>query len=147
MPPSTTPKSNNGRGRVVWQLCGIPRHTSPRCYKRFDRNFLGIGNDGSNTGKQIAMAMVASPGTHSAPQPSIDHAWYADSGATHHITHELDKLTTHEPYHDTDQVHPANGAGMRIHNIGQALLSTPSSRSLALNRVLRAPKATHNLFL
>ena len=34
---------------------------------------------------------------------------------------------------------------MHIHNIGQAVLSTPSSRSLALNRVLHVPQATRNL--
>ncbi|KAK1628083.1 hypothetical protein QYE76_002398 [Lolium multiflorum] len=112
-PPSTTPKSNNERGTVVCQLCGIPRHVASKCYKRFNRDFLGLGNDGSNTEKQLAMAMSASHGSHGAP-PTVDPAWYADSGATHHITHELDKLTTHEPYHGTDQVHTANGTEICI---------------------------------
>ena len=125
-------------------ICGIQRHTAAKCYKRFNRDFLGIGNDGKNTEKQIAMAMTASQGSHGASH-QVDPAWYADSGATHHITHDLDKLTTREPYHGTDQVHTANGAGMRIHNIGHATLSTPSSRSLALNRVLHVPHATRNL--
>jgi histone deacetylase 1/2 len=91
------------------------------------------------------MAMTASHGSSSGALQIADPAWYADSGATHHITHELDKLTSREPYHGTDQVHTANGSGMRIHNIGHAILPTPSSRSLALNRVLHVPKATRNL--
>ncbi|KAK1631986.1 hypothetical protein QYE76_006301 [Lolium multiflorum] len=109
-PPPTTPKTNNGRSTVICQLCGIPRHVASRCYKRFNRDFLGLGNDGSNTEKQLAMAMSASHGSQGVPQ-TVDPAWYADSGATHHITHELDKLTSREPYHGTDQVHTANGAG------------------------------------
>jgi hypothetical protein len=59
--------------------------------------------------------------------------------------HELDKLTTREPYHNTDEVHTANGAGMRIHNIDHVVLPTPSARSLALNRVLHVSKETFNL--
>jgi hypothetical protein len=32
-----------------------------------------------------------------------------DSGATDHITSELDKLTVHDKYYDNDYVHAANG--------------------------------------
>ncbi|XP_071678597.1 uncharacterized protein [Lolium perenne] len=110
-PAATTPKQTGGRTPVVCQLCGIPRHVASRCYKRFNRDFLGLGNDGSNTEKQLAMAMSASHGSQGASQ-SVDPAWYADSGATHHITSELDKLTSREPYHGTDQVHTANGTGI-----------------------------------
>ncbi|KAK1607289.1 hypothetical protein QYE76_030962 [Lolium multiflorum] len=109
-PPATSSKT--GRGPVVCQLCGIPRHVASRCYKRFNREFLGLGNDGSNTEKQLAMAMTASHGPQGTTSTTVDPAWYADSGATHHITHELDKLTTREPYHGTDQVHTTNGSGI-----------------------------------
>ncbi|KAK1664783.1 hypothetical protein QYE76_052942 [Lolium multiflorum] len=109
-PPPTAPKPTAGRGSVVCQLCGVPRHTASRCYKRFNRDFLGIGNDGRDTEKQLSMAMTASHGSSSGAPQVADPAWYADSGATHHITHELDKLTSREPYHGTDQVHTANGS-------------------------------------
>jgi histone deacetylase 1/2 len=59
--------------------------------------------------------------------------------------HELEKLTSCETYHGTDEVHTANGAGMRIHNGGHAILPTPSSKPLDLNRVLHVPNATRNL--
>ncbi|KAK1612276.1 hypothetical protein QYE76_035949 [Lolium multiflorum] len=123
--PSTTPKTTGGRAPIVCQLCGVPRHTASRCYKRFNRDFLGIGNDGTNTEKQLAMAMSASHGSQGASQ-SVDPAWYADSGATHHITHELDKLTTREAYHGTDQVHTANGAGVgRGHRLEVLIPQSP----------------------
>ncbi|KAK1645860.1 hypothetical protein QYE76_063665 [Lolium multiflorum] len=72
--PSTTPKSTGGHAPIVCQLCGVPRHTASRCYKRFNRDFLGIGNDGSNTKKQLAMAMSASHGSQGASQ-SVDPVW------------------------------------------------------------------------
>lgn len=110
--PSTGNPGGRRNNRVTCQLCGIVGHTSSRCFKRFNRDFLGIGNDGSGTERQIAMAMAAAQGgVHSGQQQSVDPAWYADSGATHHVTHELEKLTTREPYHGTDQVHAANGIG------------------------------------
>jgi hypothetical protein len=67
--------------------------------------------------------MVASQGPHGATQSSIDPTLYADFGSTHHNTHELDKLTTREAYHDTNQVCTTNGTNMRIHNIGHAILA------------------------
>ena len=37
-----------------------------------------------------------------------------DTGATDHLTNDLDRLTTHERYSGKDQVHVANGAGLKI---------------------------------
>ncbi|KAK1695160.1 hypothetical protein QYE76_011857 [Lolium multiflorum] len=110
------------------QLCGIHSHPASRCYKRFNKDFLGLNNNGSSTEKQLAMAMMAAPppgyapgysyapppapvpaytsapaGAPAAPSHVVDPAWYADSGATHHITHELDKLTMSQPYYGADQ--------------------------------------------
>ncbi|KAK1664956.1 hypothetical protein QYE76_053115 [Lolium multiflorum] len=103
--------------RAMWPL-GVT-------YKKFNRDFLGLGNDGSVTEKQLAMAMSASHGSQGASQ-SIDPTWYADSGATHHITSELDKLTSREPYHDTDQVHTANGTAIRRGSRLDVFTPTPS---------------------
>ncbi|KAK1617261.1 hypothetical protein QYE76_022778 [Lolium multiflorum] len=109
--PSSNGQGKTSRAPVVCQLCGVPRHTAARCYKRFNRDFLGVGNDGRDTERQLSMAANAvAYGTHGGQQMT-DPAWYADSGATHHITHDLDKLTTKEPYHGNEQVHTANGAG------------------------------------
>ena len=50
-----------------------------------------------------------------------------------------------EPYAGTKQVHTTNGEGMRISHVGQALISTPSSRHLRLSNVLHVPSVTKNL--
>jgi hypothetical protein len=49
-----------------------------------------------------------------------------------------------DEYSETDQIHTASGAGMKIHQIGQSTLYTPN-RNLLLNKVLYSPKAHKNL--
>jgi hypothetical protein len=73
-----------------------------------------------------------------------DNNWYIDSGATDHITGELDKLTMHNAYNGTDQIHAANGTGMEISHIGTSIIPTPP-RNFVLNNVLHAPTASKNL--
>ncbi|XP_073362954.1 uncharacterized protein [Aegilops tauschii subsp. strangulata] len=41
----------------------------------------------------------------------IDTNWYVDSGATKHITNELEKVTMKEKYRGKDQIHTASGEG------------------------------------
>jgi hypothetical protein len=52
--------------------------------------------------------------------------WYLDSGATDHITSELEKLTMHDCYNGNDQIHVANGADMDIVYVGNSVLPTSS---------------------
>ncbi|XP_073360434.1 uncharacterized protein [Aegilops tauschii subsp. strangulata] len=42
----------------------------------------------------------------------IDTDWYTDTGATGHLTSDLDRLAIHERYGGKDKVHVANGAGL-----------------------------------
>jgi hypothetical protein len=74
----------------------------------------------------------------------VDSNRYMVSGATDHITGELDKLTVSDKYKANDQVHTANGAGMKIEHIGRSILQTPM-RNLILKNVLHVPHATKNL--
>lgn len=45
---------------------------------------------------------------------NIDHNWYADTGATDHLTSDLDRLTMHECYKGSNKFQVANGSGMAI---------------------------------
>jgi histone deacetylase 1/2 len=67
-----------------------------------------------------------------------------DTGATDHITGQLNKLHTHDDYRGCDQVHNAGGTGMTIQHIGRSTLHTPHT-SLKLNDILHVPSATKNL--
>jgi hypothetical protein len=46
----------------------------------------------------------------------------------------LEKLTSRDKYHGHDQVHTANGAGMRVSQIGRSIVCTPK-RNLLLHNV------------
>jgi hypothetical protein len=67
-----------------------------------------------------------------------------DTGATNHLTGQLNKLTTHDAYQGRDQVHNASGQGMPIAHIGHAILPTPH-KSLQLRNILHVPTASMNL--
>jgi histone deacetylase 1/2 len=67
-----------------------------------------------------------------------------DSGATDHITSELEKLTVRDKYRGGDQVHVANGSGMKISHVGHSIVQSPT-RDLHLNNILHVPSASKNL--
>jgi hypothetical protein len=63
----------NSNNCVECQLCGKKGHTVQKCFKRFDRSFTG----------EDKVAYVATSSYE------VDTNWYADSGATDHITGDL----------------------------------------------------------
>jgi hypothetical protein len=75
----------------------------------------------------------------------VDPNWYSDTGATDHITSDLDHLSFHERYHGNDNVQVGNGAGLRIEHIGHSSINTSTSKNLALRNVLHVPHITKNL--
>jgi hypothetical protein len=75
---------------------------------------------------------------------NVDNNWYADSGATVHITSELDKLAVHDKYNGNEKVHTASGSGMAISHVGKYFIHTPTRR-LQLRHILHVPKATKSL--
>jgi hypothetical protein len=84
-------------------VCGKIGHSALRCYKHFDVHYNGKE-------KHVNVAST---------WYNVDTEWYTDTGATDHITSELDKLTTREKYGGTDQVHAVNGSDMPIAHVGQ----------------------------
>jgi hypothetical protein len=92
-----------------------------------------------------ANSVVAFSAHGGGQQTYVDPAWYGDSEATHHITLEIDKLTTKETYHGNEQVQTTNEVGMHIHNISHVILPTSSSKTLDLKHILHVPQARHNL--
>ena len=71
-------------------------------------------------------------------------SWIMDSGATHHLTSDLDNLALHQPYHGNDKVLIGDGSGLPITHSGS--LSLPSTtRPLTLTDVLCVPHIHKNL--
>ncbi|GKE43776.1 retrovirus-related pol polyprotein from transposon TNT 1-94 [Tanacetum coccineum] len=78
------------------------------------------------------------------PTYQVDPNWYTDTGATDHITNDLDKLTLKEKYNGMEQVQVGNGAGLSISSIGHSKIPTHKS-SLRLSNVLHVLQITKNL--
>uniref|UniRef100_J3M9V3 Uncharacterized protein n=1 Tax=Oryza brachyantha TaxID=4533 RepID=J3M9V3_ORYBR len=134
-----TAEAGRGRGggqqqhtdtRPVWQVCYKRGHVAADCWHRFDTNYVPDE-------RHVAAAAYAY---------GVDANWYLDTGATDHLTSELDKLTTREKYKGTDQIHVANGAArlaednyafIEIHSIFFLLRIGPRRERLLRGGVIR----------
>jgi hypothetical protein len=125
---SKPPPAHSSDGRPRYQVCLLLGHTTNICWYLFDEDYEL---------EQKTVAVVST--SHGA-----NHNWYLDSGTIDHITGELDKLTTHDRYHDTDQVKTTNGIGMPISRIGSSVIPT-IHHNLCLNNVLHVPGASKHL--
>lgn len=84
-------------------------------------------------------SMIAST-SNQVPQ----QVWLTGSGATNHMTHDLNNLSFATPYPQHGIVQTANGEGLPIIHIGNTVLRTPY-QSINLHYVLYVPKLSHNL--
>jgi hypothetical protein len=108
-------------------ICGKLGHNDVKCWYRYDQ-----GNEEDH----IINAATTSY--------NIDPSWYADTGATDHITHDLEKMAVKEKCQGNDQVATANGQGMYIRHIGQSKIHS-ASHTLILRNILHVPSITRNL--
>ncbi|KAJ3699566.1 hypothetical protein LUZ61_003271 [Rhynchospora tenuis] len=141
---STTPKED-----VYCQICTKWGHPAYKCHHRFDLAFNGptpLPNSSSSSQSQQPQqttqphqALVAEP---SMTSPTA--SWFMDSGATTHVTPDLNNLSSSQVYTGTDQVHMGNGKGLTISHTGVAYITT-SDTQLVLNNVLCVPQLTKNL--
>lgn len=76
--------------------------------------------------------------------PSHSSEWFLDSGATHHVTHDLNNLSKYMPYEGFDALQIGDGTGMKICNIGSSSLSI-SNCTFFLNDILHVPSFSKNL--
>jgi hypothetical protein len=76
--------------------------------------------------------------------PSVSSPWMMDSGASHHITSDLQNLAHHLPYTGTDDVLIGDGKGLKITHLGSNQLSS-STHSFHLNNILCVPDIKRNL--
>jgi hypothetical protein len=111
---------------LVCQVCFKKNHTSAECWHHFDESYVP---------EQKFDALAATNAYN------IDTNWYVDSGATDHITGELEKLGVTNKHQGGDQIHMANGGGMDISYINHNTVYTPH-RPIYLNNILYVPRTT-----
>ncbi|KAK4421889.1 hypothetical protein Salat_2139500 [Sesamum alatum] len=130
------PRSSDNRGarrgnnsRSPCQICGKTSHTAITCWYRMDESYQT---------EQPSAAMAATSSY------KIDPNRYSDTGATDHITSDLDRLALRERYHGGEQVQVGNGAGLQILHFGHSSINTVA-RPLALRNILHVPDISKHL--
>ncbi|KAL4347943.1 hypothetical protein GQ457_17G007820 [Hibiscus cannabinus] len=106
------------------------------------------GNHVSQVAAATSPAMTSQAAVPQAliatPEVVDDNSWYPDSGATHHLTKDLNNLQIGTTYPGTGTVKVGNGNTIPIQSIGQSTLLT-STRNLHLRNLLYVPNITKNL--
>ena len=113
----------NRRWRPRCQICKNWGHEAGDCRSRYDHDHRAANSASTSS-------------SHEPPH------WILDTGATDHLTNDLDRLHFHERYGGKDQVQVANGAGLSISHIGH---STIPGSSLRLRNILRLPHIHQHL--
>jgi len=130
--------NSNNRGSsfqagLICQVCGKEGHPTFHCYKRYDERLQG---GAPQQQQKSALNVTSSYG--------VDTNWYMDSGATDHITSDLDKLSFQDEYRGGEYVHAANGSGMKISHVGHGFVHSPF-RNIHLRNILHVPDANKSL--
>ncbi|WVZ64382.1 hypothetical protein U9M48_013903 [Paspalum notatum var. saurae] len=107
---------NRNRREVTCQVCFKEGHSAAECWHRYEEDYVPDQ-------RHVAAATTSY---------NFDQNWYTDTGATDHITSELEKLAMREKYAGNDRIHAANGSVMLHHNAGarlchETLLIPPNS--------------------
>ncbi|PKU88027.1 Retrovirus-related Pol polyprotein from transposon TNT 1-94 [Dendrobium catenatum] len=128
-------RGRRGRGRSqgtsqICQICLKKGHTATDCWHGLNVQYV------PQTRQQ--------PRALAADQSRASTEWYLDSGASSHLTHNLDNLSISNPYNGSDGVTIGDGRSVSISNSGKGLLPTPS-RKLHLSKILHSPEIHYNL--
>lgn len=126
-PPSG---SNN---RPTCQICNKFGHSAYKCYKRFDHAYQPEDYAHALAAVRISDGVVQS-----------GQEWYADSGATAHISNSSAQLQSVQPYHGNNSVIVGNDEFLPITHVGSAVLSGDGGNIPLLN-VLVCPGITKSL--
>ncbi|CAH9105646.1 unnamed protein product [Cuscuta epithymum] len=153
-----SPSQPSDRPRPMCQICKRLRHEAINCYQRLNTNtFPATGppprrnkQRGSQQRQQQQSAPPPPPTTFlastSSPSTLYD-PWVIDSGATHHVTGDLGKLSMSHPYDGNEGLMVGNGQSLRITHLGHSTLSAlraPNS-SIHLHNILLVPDIKKNL--
>ena len=136
--------SRNSNLRLHCQICGQSGHWTLKCYHRFDLSFVGNQQTDFRAASATQAHIVIATQAHIATPNSIqDEAWYLESGATHHTTHNSAPLKSQTEYHGPNKLIVGNGSPLSINHVGQSHVS--SSKPLYLRNILLVLDVKNNL--
>ena len=141
--PNTTYKPRPFLGKCQW--CREQGHVVSQC-PSFKQQFPNVTPPNPPHNINYSNPKTSKPQAHSATvaSPSTSSPWLLDSGASHHVTMDLDNLSLHAPYDGTEELIIGDGTGLKISHIGSLSFSYLSS-SIKLNNVLCVPALSRNI--
>ncbi|KAH9699463.1 retrovirus-related pol polyprotein from transposon RE1 [Citrus sinensis] len=134
------PKSQWNPSKPTCQVCLKIGHTANVCWKL--EEFIASGAYRPPPNRNPKSAYLANM------EGSSDTNWYLDSGATHHLTNDMNNMQISESFTGTSKLIIGNGTGLNITNIGKAVLrlhNCTDSTVIKLNNILLVPQITKNL--
>ena len=108
--PHRSPQFGNGPSRIVCQLCDKAGHSAKVCRSRGVMHQLGL--------KANYM---------SSDRTGNWGDWVVDSGASHHITSDLQNLSIHSEYGGNEDIMVGDGKAIAITHVGSTSLHSPTS--------------------
>ena len=97
------------------------------------------GPDTEPSKKNQKTSFIASPMT------LTDLAWYANSGASSHVTNDVGSLNQKQAYNGNESLVVGNGAKLNISYTGQTKLHALNNRTLLLKVILHVPNIEKKL--
>ncbi|KAM1797964.1 hypothetical protein ACFX12_032087 [Malus domestica] len=119
---------------VECQICGKRGHSALDCFHRANYTYQG----------QPPPASLSAMSAQQTSQDLSQDLWIVDSGASHHMTADLNVLNQVAPYQGSDNITIGNGSSLPIKHIGSTALNT-ADHSLVLSKVLHVPNIARNL--
>ena len=150
----TTPncyyRSENGvtqsSGITVCQICGKKGHLALECYHRNNYAYQESPPPPSLAAMTAQTEIDQNEGTLADNGHGFDSndQWIIDTGATHHMTANINNLNQAIPYLGDEQITVSNGEKLKVSHIGSSIVPT-CENSLLLKSVLYVPRITVNL--
>ncbi|KAJ4761435.1 hypothetical protein LUZ62_071810 [Rhynchospora pubera] len=133
-----TPQSNANKpvintNKPTCQICSRIGHSAKLCYSRYNQDPDWKPNP-----------RFQAYNAHTQPQLTSSNDWIIDSGATNHVTSDLNNLSSFFPYQGSDNLQIGNGMGLSISHVGSTSF-TLSNCSIQLNDILHVPNFSKNL--
>ena len=136
-------------GPVMCQICGKKGHIALECFHR--NNYAYHGNPPPPSLAMTAQTYIdsnAATGLVSSNDNghgfSTEDNWIIDTGATHHMTANLNHLNNATPYTSDEKITIGNGTCLSVTHIGSTSIYVPHN-TIVLKNVLCVPTITVNL--